>query len=386
VELSPEFRVILAAKNVGEMFPYYSPATNRVRFKPDKNTPTMGINCSLVIAYNEEYINKLTDKELNSVVLHEILHYMNGHHARYMNNLLKDTLPFPIHNIAMDLEINEFIHDLPEGVCRAKDFGFPYGDERKTYEEYLHLLKENTQICVAQGKMPINDLNMDDYKDTLQEVLEKLKDECKEAEKNRGTGTGSGADDITRKIQKRKYRWEQVFQNILATKTTEITTGFRYRTFEKPNRRYIHTPGIILPVFIDRKVKISLAIIMDVSGSMYGITDKMYGVMKSMIDILDMTIDITILEVDADVVNIMHGFDLNKETIESKSGGGTDMGAGLRYIHENKMEPDLIVVMTDSYTPWPNPPILADKTVVLTNNPAFYDGSYPMYPVIFDET
>ena len=404
MEFPPELRVILAAKNVGEKYQYYSPATNRVRFRQDKNTPTMGINCSLVITYNAEYINKLTDEELTSVVLHEILHYMNGHHARYMNNSLKDTLSFKTHNIAMDLEINEFINHLPEGAYRAKDFGFPYGKERKSYEEYLLLLKENTQDNnegqesnqqknnsdnedQAQGKMPINDLNMDgynDYKDTHQEVLEKLKDECEEAEKNRGTE--SGAFDINRKIHKRKYRWEQVFQNILTTKITEITAGFRYRTFEKPNRRYIHTPGIILPVFIDRKVKISLAIIMDVSGSMYGITDKMYGVMKSMIDILDMTIDITILEVDADVVSIMHGFDLNRDTVESKAGGGTDMGAGLRYIQENKMTPDLIVVMTDSYTPWPDPPILADKTVVLTNNPDSYDGSYPMYPVIFDET
>jgi predicted metal-dependent peptidase len=386
VEFPPEFRVILAAKNIGEEFPYYSPATNRVRFKPDKNTPTMGINCSLVITYNETFINILTDEELTKVVLHEILHYMNGHHARYMNNPLKDTLSHKTHNIAMDLEINEFIDYLPEGAYRAKDFGF---DKRKSYEEYLLLLKENNSDDdeQAQGKMPVNDLNLDDYsdnKDTHQEVLEKLIDECKEAEKNRGTE--SWYDDITRKIQKRKYRWEQVFQNILSTKITEITAGFRYRTFEKANRRYIHTPGIILPVFIDRKVKISLAIIMDVSGSMYGITDKMYGVMKSMIDILDMTIDITILEVDADVVNRMRGFDLNRETIESKSGGGTDMGAGLRYIQENKMMPDLIVVMTDSYTPWPNPPILADKTVVLTNNPDSYDGPYPMYPVIFDET
>jgi predicted metal-dependent peptidase len=384
VEFPSEFRVILAAKNVGKEYPYYSPATNRVRFRQDENTPTMGINCSLVIAYNEEYINKLTDKELNMVVLHEILHYMNGHHARYMNNSLKDILPFAIHNMAMDIEINEFIDDLPEGACRAEDFGFP---ERKSYEEYLRLLKENTQDNdedQAQGEMPINDLNMDGYSDTHQEVLEKLKEECEENEKNRGDE--SRYADITRKIQKRKYRWEQVFQNILTTKTTEITAGFRYRTFEKPNRRYIHTPGIILPVFIDRKVKISLAIIMDVSGSMYDITDKMYGVMKSMIHILDMTIDITILEVNADVVNIMRGFDLNREAVESKGGGGTDMGAGLHYIQENKIGPDLIVVMTDAYTPWPNPPILADKTVVLTNNPDSYDGPYPMYPVIFDES
>jgi predicted metal-dependent peptidase len=405
VEYSPEFRVLLAAKNAGELFPYFYPIVPRLRFRQDnKNTPTMGINCSLVITYNDAFLKKLTDKELTNVVLHEIFHYMFGHHLRYMINSFKDTLPMEIHNIAMDLEINEFINDLPEGAYRAENFKFP---KRKSYEDYLLLLKsdekylslsnksndeqknnqqkkDSDDVNHTQSKMPINDLNIDGYSDKYQdyqEVLEQLKEECKRYTES--IGTESGSYGINRRIQKRKYRWEQVFQNILTTKITEIVAGFRYRTFEKANRRYVHTPDIILPVFIDRKIKISLAIIMDISGSMYNITDKMYGVMKSMIDILDMSIDITILEVDTDVENIMRGFDLKRETIKSKSGGGTDMGAGLHYIQENKMYPDLIVLMTDSETPWPTPPILADKTVVLTNNPNYYNGPYPMYPVEF---
>jgi len=380
VEYPPEYRVILAARKIGEIFPYYYPAATKLRFRVDnKNTPTMGINCSLVISYNEDFINKLTDEELNAVVLHEILHYMHGHHARYMNNALKEILPFGIHNLAMDIEINEFINCLPGDAYRAENFNFP---KRKSYEEYLLLLNKMNTNGICQVKMPFNDIILDGYSYDYKDVLNELKEECKESEKSRGTGSWSS--DINRRIQKRKYRWEQVFQSILTTKTTELTAGFRYRTFEKPNRRYVHTPDIILPVFIDRKIKISLAIIMDNSGSMYGITDKMYGIMKSMIDILDIEIDITILEVNVGVENIIRSFDLKRDSIKSKDGGGTDMGAGLQYIYKNKLEPDLIIVMTDSYTPWPDPPILADKTVVLTNNPDFYNGPYPIYPVEFD--
>lgn len=387
MEYPPEFRLILASKNVGNEFPYYAPAAVRMRFRKNNNIPTMCINHSLVIAYNEAFIKKLTDKELTMVVLHEILHYINDHHTRYLNCVSKDTVPFEIHNIAMDIEINEFIDNLPEGACIAKDFKFP---DRKSYEEYLLLLNEKCQWRYIEDYIifPANDLNLDGYDvtqaDIHKKILDDLKKECKEHEKN--IGNESGSIDVTRKIHKRKYRWEQVFQNILTTKVTEITTGFRYRTFEKTNRRYVHTPDIILPVFIDRKVKISLVIIMDVSGSMYEITDKMYSIMKSMIDILDMAINVTILEVNTDVVNIIRRFDLNRNIIESKSGGGTDMGAGLYYIQDNKMTPDLIIVMTDSRTPWSNPPILSDKTVVLTDNPDFYDGPYPMFPVIFENS
>ena len=412
---STVFRLIRAVKTVGEKFPYYSPAATRVRFKEDNNNiSTMGINCNLVVSYNKSFAHKLTNEELEKIVLHEILHYINGHHARYMNSPLRDTLPHNIHNIAMDLEINEFIPDLPKDGFKAKDFGLP---ERKSYEEYLGLInrdmppklkkilnspcldcidgcnnpksnqgcEEDEQAndpcnnCPHQGKglLP-DDLKMDGYSDIYQAILNDLINEC---EKSRGTGEGSG--DTIRKVPKRKYPWEQVFQNIVTAKVTEIIAGFKYRTFERPNRRYVHTPDIIFPKLIDRISKISLAIVMDISGSMGDNVNKMYGVMKSIIDILDLQIDITVLECSMGVENIMRGFDLTRESIESKDGGGTDMGAGLEYIYEHEIEADLIVVMTDSYTPWPNPPILADKTVVLTDNPNEYNGPYPVYPVEF---
>jgi predicted metal-dependent peptidase len=392
-----DIRIIKAARKTARDFPYFYPAISRVRFmKDNKNTPTMSINCFLVIRYNEDFIEKLSDSQLNAVILHEILHYINGHHERHMNNPLRNTLPYDIHNIAMDIEINEIIADLygddnednlydepvyyflPEDAYRAKDFDFP---ERKTYEEYLQLINIINKNLERKDQiiMPGNDLNLDNYSKDYKDALNELIEECKEHERS----TESGAFDINRRVKKIKYRWEQVFQNILAAKTTEIMAGFRYRTFEKANRRYIHTPDIILPVFIDRKVKISFAIIMDISGSMCDTVDKMYGVMKSIIDIHDMEIDITVLEVNIDVENIIHRLDLKRETIKSKDGGGTDMGAGLRYIWETGMESDLIIVMTDSYTPWPDPPILANKTIVLTDHPEFYNGPYPMYPVEF---
>jgi len=378
---SLEYRLIKAAKKVGENHPYYSPAVARVRFREDiKGLPTMAINCSLVITYNKSYVEKLTNEKLENLVLHEVLHYMNAHHSRYMNSPLRDSLSFATHNIAMDLEIHEIISDLAGDGFSAKDFGLP---ERKSYEEYLGMINRDMppklKELLESGNIPDGDLNVDDYNGIYLTILDDLIKECER--KQWGTEEGSG--DTMRRIKKRKYPWEQVFQNIITTKITEIVFGHKYRTFEKANRRYAHFSDVILPQLIDRKSKISLAIVMDISGSMGDNVDKMYGTMKSIMDIQDLQIDITILEVDVAVENIMHDFDLHRETVESKDGGGTDMGAGLQYIQDNQIESDLIIVMTDSYTPWPEPPILADKTVVLTDNPGDYDGPYPMFPVIF---
>ena len=341
---TPEYRVIRAAKRVGEQFPYYSPAAARVRFKRDsKNVSTMQINCNLVVSFNVSHVRKLREEELEKTVLHEILHYINGHHARYMNSPLRKTLPHSVHNIAMDIEINEFIPDLPKNWFVAGDFGLPPG---KSYEEYLGLINrdmppelkkyiDSISVCQnctngcnnpknnqdrgkdkkedldskdgqgeeqadgqaegegdgqveeqadspvngqaeAEGEedgqqdpcdgcphqsegLPLDDLNIDEYNGIYITVLDDLISEC---EKSRGTEGGIG--DTIRKIPKRKYPWEQVFQNIVTTKVTEIVAGFKYRTFEKINRRYVHTPDIILPQYFDRNNKIAIGIIMDI--------------------------------------------------------------------------------------------------------------------------
>jgi predicted metal-dependent peptidase len=258
----PKLRLFFAGRKIGNDFPYYSPAITGVRIKQDNKTPTMSINCSLVITYNEEFINKLTEEELTAVVLHEILHYLNRHHERYMNSSLKDTLPFKIHNIAMDIEINELMDNLPEGAFRAENFGFP---ERKSYEEYLLLLKEDMQSNVqlqkifgvdgeqeqSQNKMPVNDLNLDGYTDDHQGILNKLLEEIEEIKKN--MGTESGSDFINRRIKKRKYRWEQVFQNILSTKITEITAGLNTGRLKKQTADTSILPILFFPFLSTEK-------------------------------------------------------------------------------------------------------------------------------------
>ena len=381
---STEFCLIKAVKKVTDQNPYYSPACVRVRFRRNDNISTMNINCSLVISYNKSFVDSLTNTDLEKIVLHEILHYINGHHGRYINSPLRKILPHNIHNMAMDLEINEFIDELPKGGFKAKDFGLPDG---KSYEEYLGIINrdmpQELMEIIESGKMPSGELlsgelDMDGYNEIYQEILADLVNECE-----RAAGTGGGSGNKIRRIKKRKYPWQQVFQNIIATKMTDIIAGYKFRSYQKTNRRLIHFPDIIMPQYYDRKSKISLIIIMDISGSMGDNVNKMYGVMKSILDILDIQIDITVLEVNTNVEGILHGFDLKKESIKSNDGGGTDMGAGLYYILDEKMEADLIVVMTDSFTPWPDPPVLTDKTVVLTDNPDQYDGPYTVYPVYF---
>jgi predicted metal-dependent peptidase len=62
--------------------------------------------------------------------------------------------------------------------------------------------------------------------------------------------------------------------------------------------------------------------------------------------------------------------------ITLSGGGGTDMGAGLAAAAALRPRPDVIVVLTDGFTPWPVRPPAGTRVVVGLLDP---DGSVPTW-------
>jgi predicted metal-dependent peptidase len=235
----------------------------------------------------------------------------------------------------------------------------------------------------SSGKFPRSDIQMEGYSEIYKAILADLIYECEKSENE--WGTASGSNEVIRKIKKKKYPWDVVLRNILHTKVTEITAGFRYRTYMKPNRRH-HDPNIIFPAYVDYKRKINLAIILDISGSMGYLVNRMYAVIKSIVDINDLEINCTILETAYGVQRVIENFDFNAKELESNDGGGTSMPSGWHYLIDHGMDNrmDLIVCMTDTYTDWE--PLLVEKSVVLGSESVKPDECpYVYFPVIFDQ-
>lgn len=102
---------------------------------------TMGFN----ILINEDQFDKWTPKERVGVLLHELLHFTNGHIFRFEK--MGTEKEHKMKNVAADMSINQYIEVLPEGCVNIADWKMQDGTlfpKFRTAEIYFELLKQTT--------------------------------------------------------------------------------------------------------------------------------------------------------------------------------------------------------------------------------------------------
>lgn len=415
-----------ALSNIEDEYPYYIPFITYCRFVESKDVPTFAINASLKVMYNENFISDLTTQQLEFVLLHEFMHVAHNHPER--GKRYKNKIPFDIINIAADLEINSVLlskTSLTPPLCCVEPgrFGFPMN---KSMEEYIDLLLKENSSDQQKGRGQENigtdnnsdsepdenqdnqgqespslsdklskstknmssDLKIDDDNsassgtEITEEELQGLLEQCEKTAEARGNSSLMGPKSVI-KVKKRVYNWAEVLKNII-TDVSTIVRGDELFTYHSLSRRSSNT-DIILPSYYTYEVFMKIIVIFDISGSMFEWKEKVYGLLRSLKDSIEGEFDITILETDTEVLNVIHDFDVDSEQVQTVDGGGTDLRTAWTYIIDHHMDTDanLILCMTDGYTPWPDPPVLKDKTIVLTTH-LECDNGYTCYKVTFD--
>jgi len=329
-------------------------------------------------------------EEQTTGLYHELSHLLRQHPTRVDNRCVQ------CFNIAGDFEIND---NLPPSWKQSPDWMYPkdfklpdglYAEEYYDELEKAGVVKKCCQAgtghshegeggdlgkgrCGSGGGNPIEgelDSESGGLSDIEQETIrDSVAKAIQEHQKQRGdvpAGWLRWAEERFASV----VPWTKLLRT-QARRAWTIQQGYTHRTYSRPPRR--ENPPILHPRQISYKP--IPAFVIDTSGSiddamLQQAVGEIYGAIRAF------SSDMYVISCDAkvhDIKRVKSPSEVRK--LKPKGGGGTDMRIGIEVALSQRPKPNMIVVITDGYTPWPDTkPEGLPFVVVLTS-----DGETPSY-------
>lgn len=332
-----------------------------VNFQEETTIHTFGVNvvnCSLMYYYNKKFLDKLDDKELMFIHIHEILHLICDHCQRTKTRHKK------LSNIAQDMIINDCIKQLPNmsrflRVPDIKNINLcfvpnEYQGER-IFEDLYEWLSDEYEKWKKRNPIKKNKEEKEIPKDpTLDDIFENLEDyefDFHFDEMIDGEMRKQIIEDILNNLQARGFETndvEKILNRLSKSKKNYIKDivraiscikgNLKIKSFKRPNRRNI--------VELKGKIKhgSALNVVLDTSGSMNGYFEKILSV------IFRDNIDINLIQCDTEVKCVESI--KNKKQLQNtiiKGLGGTVIQPGIDYVVENLNKVNTLI-LTDGGT------------------------------------
>ena len=364
-------RIIVARVGLLLRHPFFGNMATRLRIlAADDWLPTAAVD-GRNLYFNTQFFNAMSNKEIEFVVAHEILHMVFDHLGR------RDERNPMLYNIAADYIVNntlvrDRIGEKPKIVDCFQDFKYEGWTSEEVYDELFKEAEKNGKEFLEQlGEMLDEHLDNDggdseegqEDKDSKgntiskkpakysKEEMKQIKDEIKEAMINAAQAAGAGnvpagVARMIKELTEPKMNWRELLrQQIQSTIKSDYT-------FSRPSRKG-QMSGAILPGmnFADT---IDVAIGLDMSGSIgdhqaRDFLGEIKGIMEEYKDY-----HIKLWCFDTEVYNEQDfGSDTGEDLLEYeiKGGGGTDFMTNWNYMKENDIVPKKFIMFTDGY-PW----------------------------------
>jgi predicted metal-dependent peptidase len=307
---------------------------------------------------------------------HELHHLINRHASRATAQGVTDATHI-VWNVAADYEVNvqitrDHMVKLPPGGLMPE-----HEHQGDSAEQHWRRLMNSAppQACPQSGSgadgipkpweqtgtasgAPANGLNVPGVSGVQSDQLIRA---TAEAVKQAGMSPG---DELrkwaTGVLAPKVIDWWQV---LAATARNAVATvrGSTDYSYGRVNRRQAAYGRVVMPSMVDNVPNI--LIIADTSGSMSesDLAEVMHQT-KRILQSLDALTHVTVLAVDTMVHVAQTVYDAKQ--IKLVGGGGTNMGTGIVHAGTVRPAPDIVIVMTDGYTSWPQaaPPF---KTIIL---------------------
>jgi len=291
--------------------------------------------------------------------VHEICHVLRKHSERAKEKQAKHDL----WNIAADLEINDAQWQglsKPSNALLPKNFRLPDGRLAEFYYDELSKLNLTVEIwdegSGVHGQKREWEISQDDPEAPSLTDLEKeviRRNVAEEIRRHKGRGEiPSGWLRWAEEILKPKVNWKELLKRKVRGAITIGTSQRLDYSLLKPHRRS-ETYKPILPPSLQGDFTPRVACVVDTSGS---ISDReLAQALTEVREVLEeLRVPILVIPCDAVPYEPIKVFtSLQVFQIRLRGGGGTNMVAGIEAALKLKPVPDVVIVLTDGYTPFP---------------------------------
>jgi predicted metal-dependent peptidase len=175
---------------------------------------------------------------------------------------------------------------------------------------------------------------------------------AQEITKSRATAPAHLERLAERELEPERIDWRRELRSIIARTITTVSGAVDY-SYSRPSRRQSAVAGVVLPAL--RAPVVRVAVVVDTSGSMSG---RELGAALEQINSILRSVGaregLVVLAVDAEVHVTKQVFRANE--VNLVGGGGTDMRVGIEAAARLRPRPEVVIVLTDGFTPWPNVP------------------------------
>ena len=364
-------RIIVARIGLLLRHPFFGNMATRLRIlAADDWCPTAAVD-GRNLYFNTQFFNAMSNKEVEFVIAHEILHCVFDHLGRR-----GDRNP-QIYNIAADYIVNntlvrDRIGEMVKIVDCFQDFKYEGWTSEEVYDDIYEQAKKNGEEFLEQlGEMLDEHLDWDEdgegsspgeegkdgqgnavskqrpkySKEEIKQIKDEIKENMISAAQSAGAGnTPAGVARMIKELTEPKMNWRELLQQQIQS---TIRNDF---TFSRPSRKGWHT-GAILPG-MDYDETIDLCICIDMSGSIGDVQGRDF--LSEIQGIMDQYKDykIKLWCFDTRVYNEQDfsadgGESLND--YEIMGGGGTDFMVNWTYMKENDIQPKKFIMFTDGY-------------------------------------
>ncbi|MFD4134424.1 VWA-like domain-containing protein [Streptomyces goshikiensis] len=341
--------------------PYLASALYALTVVPSGRVPTMGVDRHWRCYVSPAFVDATPVTELAGVWIHEVAHLLRDHHARVGRLPAADQRDHLRVNLAQDCEINDdLLADglrLPEGRVEPRDFGLPAGG---MFESYLPAIPASPphgadcgsgahgtpmpwELGEAAGPARIGAVEA--------EALRRQTAEAVRAHQRARGRVPAGWRRWAEQLLEPTVDWRRALSGAVREATAWAAGAVDY-TYRRPSRRTPALGGrVVLPSL--RRPLPRVAIVIDTSGSMG--EDDLAAALAEVTGVLrEVGVGahrVAVLACDADVHAVTRV--TSAEQVTLAGGGGTDMTVGIGAALALPDRPNIVVVLTDGYTPWP---------------------------------